>query len=417
MLAAGFVMRPADRGNGGHAPYFVELSAALREAGLARPTLVIDLNRLDANTATTRDAIAPRAFRVVAKSLPSVPLLGHVMQAAGTDRLMVFHQPFLNAVAAAFPGADVLLGKPLPVAAADRFYDKLVPGAFDPAAQVQWLIDTPERLRQYAELARGRGVVMRVNAEIDVGLHRGGFSDPEEVARFVDAVDRDPHLRFAGLMGYDAHVPGLPEAFGLRDREFGRVESRYRVLSGAAHDVLAARSSEEADPAGELTLNAAGSPTYRLWDRVDGVANELAVGSGLVKPLGFDIDTLSEHVPALFLATPVLKASKGLELPAVGHAGDWMRYWNPNRAQTFFIYGGYWKARPVSPEGLEENPVFGRSTNQEMLNGSDRVVLGVDDTVFYRPTQSEFVMLQFGDIAAVRGGHVVESWAPLPQVA
>ncbi len=77
---------------------------------------------------------------------------------------------------------------------------------------------------------------------------------------------------------------------------------------------------------------------------------------------------------------------------------------------TFFVYGGYWKARPVSPPGLLENPVFGRSSNQEMLNGSQSVALEVDDYVFYRPTQSESVMLQFGDLALVRGGQIVDFW-------
>jgi D-serine deaminase-like pyridoxal phosphate-dependent protein len=89
--------------------------------------------------------------------------------------------------------------------------------------------------------------------------------------------------------------------------------------------------------------------------------------------------------------------------------GLWSR-WDPNRARTFFVYGGYWKARPVSPPGLAENPVFGRSSNQEMLNGARSVELEVDDYVFYRPTQSESVMLQFGDLALVRGGRIVDFW-------
>jgi D-serine deaminase-like pyridoxal phosphate-dependent protein len=45
-----------------------------------------------------------------------------------------------------------------------------------------------------------------------------------------------------------------------------------------------------------------------------------------------------------------------------------------------------------------------------MLNGSAAVELGVDDYVFLRPTQSEAVMLQFGDLVVVRGGAVVDHW-------
>lgn len=402
-------LRPENRGRGGHDAYFSRLAAALKREGLARPTLIVDLDRLDANIETTRRAIQPRAFRVVAKSLPSSPLLDYVMARGETRRLMVFHQPFLNALAREHPDTQLLLGKPMPASAANRFYQHFRRGAFDPSRQIQWLIDSPERLRQYREIAKAREVGLTINVEIDVGLRRGGMRDPHDLARLLAAIREDPRLSFGGLMGYDAHA-ALPETFGLRAREFERVEARYRAFLEAWRVQSGGRGE-----AG-LVLNAAGSPTYRMWDEVDGLANELAVGSGLVKPLNFDIDTLAEHVPALFIGTPVLKVQEGLELPAID-LGPLHQVWDPNRARTFFVYGGYWKAEPVSPPGLATHPVYGRSTNQEMLNGSRSVELAVDDTVFFRPTQSEFVMLQFGPIAVVRDGQIVDSWAPLPQGA
>ena len=45
-----------------------------------------------------------------------------------------------------------------------------------------------------------------------------------------------------------------------------------------------------------------------------------------------------------------------------------------------------------------------------MVNASDRVQLNVDDFVFLRPRQSEFVFLQFGDLVAFRGGQVEHRW-------
>ncbi|MDH3687207.1 MAG: DSD1 family PLP-dependent enzyme [Myxococcales bacterium] len=409
VAAGAWWLRPEDRGRGGHDDYFSKLGDALGREGLARPTMLVDLDRLDANIDATRRAIEPRAFRVVAKSLPAAGLLEYVMAKGETRRLMVFHQPFLNAVAAAHPNTELLLGKPMPAAAANRFFDRFEPGAFDPSRQIQWLIDSPERLRQYAEIADARQLALRVNVEIDVGLRRGGMADPADLAQMLAAIDSHPRLHFGGLMGYDAHA-ALPQTLNLRGREFEQVEARYRGFLEVWRRHAGGRGEEG------LVLNAAGSPTYRMWDGVDGIANELAVGSGLVKPLNFDIDTLSEHVPALFIATPVLKVKEGLEIPAID-IGPLHQLWDPNRARTFFVYGGYWKAEPVSPPGLATHPVYGRSTNQEMLNGSERVELAVDDTVFFRPTQSEFVMLQFGPIAAVRGGRVVDFWEPLPQGA
>jgi D-serine deaminase-like pyridoxal phosphate-dependent protein len=402
--------RPASRAEGGHPSYFAQLERSLREQGLARPTLLIDLDRFDRNIDILVRELGTRRFRIVAKSLPSPRLIEYAMRRAGTDRLMSFHQPFLNQVARDLPATDVLLGKPMPVVAADRFYRALAPGAFDPGRQLQWLIDTPERLRQYRELAAGRDLPMRVNVEIDVGLHRGGIASPEELARLLVAIDSDPRIELAGLMGYDAHVAKLTPVAGEQARELDRVQQRYRAFLDMIRMRRGEASASEDTLSRTLTLNAAGSPTYRLWSEIEGIANELAVGSALVKPLDFDVPSLEVHVPAAWIATPVLKASDSLEIPGLGVLGRLWRLWDANRERTFFVYGGYWKARPVSPPGLIENPVFGRSSNQEMLNGADGVLLEVDDYVFYRPTQSESVMLQFGDLALVRGGRIVDFW-------
>jgi len=83
---------------------------------------------------------------------------------------------------------------------------------------------------------------------------------------------------------------------------------------------------------------------------------------------------------------------------------------DPNKQNTYFIYGGGWMARFASPEGLEGNALYGFSTNQAIVNGSNRTALGADDMVFLRPTQSEVIMREFGDLLIVRGGRVIDRW-------
>ncbi len=406
----GYLMRPSDRGQGGHSAYYVQLSAALREAGLARPVMLVDLDRLDVNIDLVRKVIQPPFdYRVVAKSVPSHRLLEYVMKRAGTDRLMVFHQPFLNALAVQTPHTDVLIGKPLPITAAHRFYRHYKPGKFNAARQVQWLIDSPARMQQYSDLATAVRQDLRINIEIDVGLHRGGVQRTDDFVEILKMIDTNPRLHFAGLMGYDPHVTKLPSF--LQGEEFAAVQRIYRTYMETA-----LRHAGGELPG--LCLNAAGSPTFHLWPGGDNPANELAVGTALMKPTDFDIPSLARHVPALFIATPVLKSYDGpVQMPGVPALGRLMSAWDPNARRTFFVYGGYWQAEPVSPPGLQINALYGRSTNQEMLNGSENVDLDVDDYVFYRPTQSEFVMLQFGDLAIVRDGRIIDFWPVLDQVA
>lgn len=353
------------------------------------------------------------AYRIVAKSLPSHGLLNYIMARAQTRRLMVFHQPFLSATAVDFPDADVLLGKPMPVKAAAAFYRDFKPvggkPAFDPQRQLQWLIDTHERLMQYYELARGLGVRMRVNIELDVGLHRGGLQSPEQLAPLMEFIRRHPqHLEWAGFMGYDPHVVKLPRLLSTRRHAYAQSQAIYRSFI----DWVSACCPGFLRP--NVCFNGAGSPSMALH-RQGSVINDLAAGSCLVKPTDFDIPTLQAFEPAAYIATPVLKKSAGIELPALEGLKDVAALCNPNLQRTYFMYGGKWMAKFESPQGLGGNDLYGTSSNQEIVNGSARTALEVDDHVFLRPTQSEAVFLEFGDILALRGGNIEYSWPVLRQ--
>ena len=147
-------LRPGDRGQP-HDVYFQALNQELKVNGPMRPTLLIDLDRLDHNIEVVRQFLARsgKQLRLVEKSLPAPGLLRYIGERLGTRRLMSFHQPFLNHDARLFPEADILLGKPLPVRSAQLFYEQHR-GPFDPARQLQWLIDSPERLQQQRLNAR-----------------------------------------------------------------------------------------------------------------------------------------------------------------------------------------------------------------------------------------------------------------------
>ena len=376
--------------SGTHDAYFARLNALLKRDGPGRPVMLVDTARMNHNIDVIRRSVGPdKTYRVVVKSLPSVPLLGHVMSRSKSRSLMVFHQPFLNEVARAFPDADVLLGKPMPIAAARTFYDRLGNVPYDAAGRIQWLVDTPERLLQYQAMARQLGLRMRINVEIDVGLHRGGLAEPEALRGMLDIVERDPeHLRFSGLMGYEPHLTGL-EA-GLEHPAVQKVLGLYRGFIDAAR--------EKGVSVAGLTLNGAGSHTLRIYER-DRIMNDLSAGSGVVMPTDFDTYHLAANVPALFIATPILKRYDG---------NPFLAEPPPNSERLYYIYGGYWKARMVSP-AVTGDPIY-QSSNQSPVTTSRAVDLEVDDYMFLRPTQSEAVMLQFGDLLAVTEGEITHRW-------
>ena len=408
--AAILMTKPGDE-SGPRDPYFLGLQAALDAAGIASPTLVIDKARLDANIDTLMSHLpSGMAYRIVAKSLPSLDLIAHIRQRSGSDRLMTFNQPMLTALSKAMPDADQLLGKPLPVAAARTYFQSLAPEDAAAASNIQWLIDTPERLRQYQELARSTGQTLRINLELDVGLHRGGLEAGDTLKAMLEMLRDAPELEFSGFMGYEPHLAALPEALGWRERAKSGAWRRYGEALAQAAEVLGA------DAVAGLVRNAAGSPTYRYYQSTE-VANEISAGSCLVKPTHFDTPLLEPHLPASFIATPVIKSMPQTRLPGLEFAADGQRAWDPNTSRTVFTYGGNWMADPVDPPGLSYNKTFGRSSNQEMLTGGHNLSIAPDEFVFFRPHQSEAVFLQFGDIAVFEDGRITQRWPVFPASA
>ena len=376
--------------------YFAALSQALKEAGIAEPTLVIDRQRLDHNIETLLDDLPEgMGYRIVAKSLPSVGLIRHIRTRTGSDRLMTFNIEMLLALAGEMPEAEQLLGKPMPVAAARRFYSEA-----NPDANIKWLVDTPTRAEQYLALAAELEITMQLVLEVDVGLHRGGFAPDDALVNTVRSIDRSNQATFAGLMGYEPHVAKMPEKGGLRK---AALQSAWSIFSKAKAMTCASRT------ASGLILNAAGSPTYRLY-RDTQIANEVSVGSVLVKPTDFDTPLLAPHWPASFIATPALKVLDGINIAGF----EFVRGRQPDLPEghdkTVYIFGGNWMAEPVWPESVVLNDTYGRSSNQQMLTAPSTTPIEPDEYVFLRPKQSESVFLQFGDIAVFENGRISETW-------
>ncbi|QIL43255.1 DSD1 family PLP-dependent enzyme [Acidovorax sp. HDW3] len=410
---AGWALRPGLSG-APHDAYFSTLAQALRQSGrrtdASTPVLVIDHDRLQANVRQVQALKAPALpLRVVAKSLPATALLQLLAQQLQSQRQMVFNLPYLLLHAAQFPTFDLLLGKPLPVAAAAAFYAQRPANGFDPGRQLQWLIDSPARLAEYRQLAQGLGQRLRVNLEIDVGLHRGGFSSAAALDEALALLRTEPLLEFAGMMGYDPHVTEIPDLPGARasaEAHAKAVYAQYRAQAVAALGLPAAQAPG-------LCWNAAGSPTFQLHDG-SGAANEVSVGSAFVKPAEFDLPHLAACQPACFIATPVLKSGAFMLPSGVQWLGQLLTAWDRNQRHGVFLYGGQWRADPVSPAGLATSGLYGLSPNQQVLVGSGLQQLQPGDTVFLRPHKSEALLQQFGDIVVVASGQVVAHWPAFP---
>lgn len=352
---------------------YTRLSRSLMDAHAPPTVAVVDLQRFDNNLAQARKLVAPgMAIRLVAKSLPCLVLLRRAAEALGTDRLMTFSDQMLTALLKEAPEFGHLIGKPFPVDIAAQ----VIAGQPEAVDKVHWLLDTRERIAEYAKLSRRIGRPLNVALEVNIGLNRGGIA-PDDLASLVLPME----LRVTALMAYEVHIASLPAL--LRRRE------RRRITAGLAS--VAAYASRVGP---EVIVNIAGSQTFDRYGTAD--ATEVSFGSILVKPGDFEIPGREGFHRAAFLATRILKYLPGNPIPGIGH----LRRLLPSNARSQIgIWGGYWKADPLHPAGYRYSRVFGRSTNQEIWTGPLLSHNPVGTYAVLHPRQSEAVLDQFGDLA------------------
>lgn len=382
--------------------YFPKLTAALKAAGIHQPCLVIDRDRLDHNIATIRNGLAPGLdLRIVDKSLPCLALLAHIRKSIPTTKLMSFHLPVSADVLDAFPDVGLLLGKPMPVdGVRHALKSGVLAGRNGNAARIVWLIDSDERLAAYGALAEELNQELRICFEVDVGLHRGGYASPQALSHALAQLAKYPKLKCQGVMAYEAHINHIPKFLGGPAKARTKSTELFRQFVACL------------GPDQRSILNLGGSSTALLYDAKVG-ANELSIGSAFVLPSDFDVPSLNALQPAAFIATPILKVVD-VQMPGLDARSRILQALGLLPRRGCFLYGGKWMANPVFPEGMALDKTFGLSTNQQFMRLPADTKARPDDFAFLRPTQSEFVLQQFGSIKVYSNGKIVDTWQALP---
>lgn len=385
--------------------YFEQLGRDLQAAGHGTPQILIDLDRLDANADAIVGDIGRDRYRIVEKSLPSLDLLDYIRRRTGSDRFLLLHLPFLPALLEAIPTADVLVGKVQPTAAVSRFFDEIPKAARAAAAsRVRFLVDGRARLDELAALAARLSLTLQAGVEIDVGLHRGGVRRPGDLPAVLDGfMAHAASIRFAGMLGYDGHIPFAPVAPGT---EKGALHAAYRAMASAYQsfvDVLESRYA--ALRRGDLVLNSGGSATYPLHH--GGVVNDVAAGGGMLRPASYPDYVIGALQPAVFIAAPVITHYDSVELPFIARVGASLF----DGQQAIAIYGGGWPAVFVWPTGVSLAPLvsdpegWNLVPNQTLLTAPASPPIQPGDWVFQLPRLADAIF-QFEEILLVRGGRL-----------
>lgn len=395
-------------------PYFSQLNTALKVEHSGESAGIIDLDRLDNNVEVVQNKLSDNfKLRLVAKSLPSLELLQYLMEKANTHRLMVFSEPFIEEILNHFnaDSLDIILGKPLPVAAVERL------SKTKGWNTVCWLVDTKERLNEYLEFAEKNKEPLRISLEINVGLQRGGFETPEQLLEAITIIKANSlYLEFTGLMGYDGHVPFVPFYIN-KEKAIAKAFAKTQKKYSAFVEELKKHYSDEF--VSTLTFNSGGSRTYFYYKDYTGYTpvNDIAMGSGFLCPAQFPELEKIGHQPALFLSSPVLKKIETALLPHAEKISPLVNWWNPNFKVSYFMISGGFAGDLEAPAGLVNNSFWNENDkgfsnllpNQAIYSSSEESVLQVNDFVFLRAWEGDG-MLSFSQVLLYRNNEITGSW-------
>jgi hypothetical protein len=411
------------------------------EGDVGDSVALIDVAAFRRNVARVRASLPRNTHpRVVLKSLPSISLALEAAELLKTQRFMAFHSHFLSeflshprVASLATGGAlDVLLGVPLGVPAVSRVIStvKLAhPQDWrDIVSAVKWLIPSNFSAAEYLKLSQKLRLPLRTVVEVDVGLRRENVVDQFSLEQALSFIAKHKNsLLFSGFMGYDGHCRAAPLPF-LRG---GWIEAATTCVQDAMDEMATHVNTSLRlfpqlleDPS--LIFNSGGSATVTLFGSLArrGRVNDLCVGSALLKPTGFDLPSLSDLEPAIFVAGSVVKVRPPW-VSTVPFIPYWvwqtLRWLAADLAATVVVGGLPLPGLEVyDPPGLRGNPIMalasGPATNllptQHLLHHSPLTKLGVGDVVLYRPHEGDTMLgydrvFLVGDSPSTNG----DSWA------
>ena len=376
-------------------------------AGERLPAALIDLDAVEANVDALVNSAGGLPIRLAAKSVRHVGLLRRIrdrLGAAGAGAGLMCYA-VEEAVALAEAGFDDLL-----VA-----YPTLQAGALAAAAvqvragkTLRLMADDLAHLRAMAAAGRAAGVTMEAVLELDVSyralggrVHLGARRSPLRTAAAVVALAGAAAgmdgVRVVGLMAYEGHIAGLPDASPFS----AALNPAKRLLKRRAYPVAAAMRAEAVAAlrgagVGLVVVNAGGTGSVHLNAGEGAHITEVTAGSGFLCSHLFDYYADLSLVPAAFFALEVVRRPDPGVVTCAG--GGYIASGEPGWDRL---------PLPVQPPGLTYISVEGAGEVQTPLRLPPGVTLALGEPVLFRHSKAGELAERFASYLLVRGGEIV----------
>ncbi|MFO0726148.1 MAG: alanine racemase [Myxococcota bacterium] len=373
----------------------------------ALPAAFVDLDGFDANVDFVFDRVArsPKRLRVATKSIRCLRLIERVIARDPARVIGLMAWSAREAVFLADRGfRDIVVAYPT-MASADLTGLARVNASGSFAAIV---VDAIEHVEAAERAARSVGAPLPLLIELDLALRpfggdlaigalRSSVHQPRAVVELAERIASSQALRFAGVMGYEAHVAGMVD----QARTSAWMNTPKWMLKRLSRGPIAEFRRQTVEALSQRGLSPQvvnGGGTGSLdWSLSEAALTEVTVGSG-------------------FLAGHLFDGYRGLSLsPALHFAAEVARRPRPGVATVngggFIASGEIGPDRaplPVLPEGLSLTKLEGAGEVQTPLLHDPSINIALGSAVIFRPAKSGELAERFNEYALIRGDRVEE---------
>jgi D-serine deaminase-like pyridoxal phosphate-dependent protein len=370
--------------------------------GCPMPFAYVDLDLFDANIQAIRQRAGGKQIRVASKSIRCLPLLQRVL-AADPAYWAVMCFTVEEALCLSQQGIkELLIGYPC-------WHPDQINAVCEAAQQGQTItlmIDSVEHVRHLEALAAAKNVTLSVCIDIDLsvdfpGLHfgvwRSSVFNAQDALGLYDEIERSPHLRLDGVMGYEAQIAGVIDSVpgsAIKNQIIRLLKSRsIQQIAQRRAEIVSALTSRGAVL---RFVNGGGTGSLETTAQESAVT-EVTAGSGFYSPVLFDYYSHFKHQPAAGFAIEIVRQPRPNIYTCLG--GGYIASGGT---------GAEKQPQPYLPQGARLTPLEGAGEVQTpiLYDGAEKLTLG--DPVFMRHSKAGELCERFNTLLLISGGKIVD---------
>jgi D-serine deaminase-like pyridoxal phosphate-dependent protein len=266
------------------------------------------------------------------------------------------------------------------------------------------MVDSPDHIEHLGAIAAANDVVLPVCLDIDLsmdlpGIHFGVWRSPvktvEAALQLYSMIEAEPHLRFEGIMGYEAQIAGVG------DKNVGLASGIIKALKRRSIPLLRERRLAIVDAlksrgANLRIVNGGGTGSLETTSQEDCVT-EVTAGSGFYAPSLFDHYSEFQHQPAAGYAIEIIRRPK----PGIYtcYSGGYVASGEAGKGKL---------PKPYLPVGaaLTGREGAGEVQTPIIYQGSESLSLG--DPIFMRHAKAGELFEHFNTTYLISGGKIVD---------